>query len=95
MISIKVITDSILMNCPHCKTGQFIEEWGTKKCRYEKCGKEFDVPYNPELLLLEAIKLRKSYDELLEQLGNVRSVKPKPSKLQKVLTGWILVPQGY
>lgn len=83
------------MNCPHCKTGQFITEWGMKKCQYEKCGKEFDVPYNPEMLLLEAVKLRKSYDELLEHLGNIRSMKPKPAKLQRILTGWILVPQGY
>lgn len=92
MIPIKDITDSLMVFCPHCKTGQFLTEWGTKTCRYEKCGKDFEVPYDPELLLREAIQLKKDNERLMKRLI---PMKRKPAILQKYPTGgWVLIPQG-
>jgi hypothetical protein len=92
MTPITDIVDYLMIYCPHCKTGQFVTEWGTKTCRYEKCGKNFDVFYDPELLLKEAIQMRKDNEKLMKRLIPKQR---KPAVLQKYLTGsWVLVPQG-
>lgn len=93
MTNIKDITDYIVVICPKCNNAQLITEWGIRKCRYIGCDNEFEVKYNPELLLIEAVKLKKSFEQYMI---SKTPLPPKPAKLQKYPNGgWVLVPQGY
>lgn len=93
MTPISAICDSVIVVCPKCKTGQMIKEWGLKKCRFEGCGNEWEVPYDPELLVKEAVTLKKQIDRLV---ANRTYAKWKPPALQRLPTGgWVEIPQGY
>ncbi len=92
MIPITDICDFLVVVCPKCKTGQFVKEWGVQKCYFEGCDKhKFDVPYNPELLLKEAVKVKKQFDDYV---FIHRPKREKPGRMQKTPDGWIFVRSG-
>ena len=93
MIPISSICDSVVVFCPKCKTGQLVREWGLKKCGFIGCGNEWEIPYDPELLIKEAVNVKKQLDRIV---ANKTYSKWKPPLLQKLPTGgWMTVPQGY
>ena len=96
MTRINEITDHLLVQCPKCKTGQFMYEWGcvgNMVCKYlgedgkSPCGNIWTIAYDPELILEEAKKIIQS------NKGVARVSKPKEMKLQKINDGWIGVLQ--
>jgi len=94
MISIKDTVGSVWVPCPKCKCSVCITDWGEQTCIYEKCDGNkflFELNFDTAKLILEEIQ-RKS---LIEQ-SKPKPVMFRPSmpKLQKVLTGHILVPQS-
>ena len=46
MIQITDITPYLMVVCPKCHTGQFLTQWGKRKCLYEGCGGELEIEYN-------------------------------------------------
>jgi hypothetical protein len=93
MVSIKDITGHFWVPCPKCGYGVVIEEWGEQTCRYQKCdGHKFTFEYNfqnVELLLKELQRLA----DLAKIIKPLSMRRPSMPRLQKVLDGWIAVPQ--
>ena len=48
MIKITDITDFIVINCPKCNNAQLLNQWGKRKCHYEKCDGELNIEYNTD-----------------------------------------------
>lgn len=70
-----------------------VEEWGKQKCLYEKCdGHEFMVEYN----LDTATKILKSIEAENQRIKAIPPLpmrRPSTPRLQRILDGWIAVPQ--
>lgn len=84
MIEISELCKYIIVTCPKCNNGNYVRYWGKQKCRYQNCDNEWDVSYDPELLLKEAIIIKKQFDNLLNTRGNYKYV---PPILQKISSG--------
>lgn len=93
MVSISDITNHILVQCPKCRTGQFLYKWGQIECKYlgedgnTPCGNIWTVDYDAELLLSEAKK------KIEQTRQSPRESNPREMKLQAINGGWIGVLQ--
>jgi hypothetical protein len=93
MVSIKDITGHFWVPCPKCGYGVMVEEWGEQTCRYKGCdGHKFVFEYNfqnAELFLKELQRLA----DLRKTIKSLPIKRPSMPKLQRILDGWIAVPQ--
>ena len=96
MISIKGILGKhgcLLVPCPKCNSGQLITEFGEQTCKYEKCDGHkflFEFNFDTAKMLLEIIEKE---NKRISELPPAKEFRPAVPNLQKVNSGYILVPQ--
>jgi len=93
MISIKDTVGRLWVPCPKCQFGVIVEHWGEQTCRYEKCdGHKFMVEYNLDTATL-IFKAIEANTKRVNSISLEPMKRPSMPRLQRILDGWIAVPQ--